>query len=98
MENTTNHPWSDFWVFRSRKLQAFFDHVFINPVLYIFIYCVQERTSEDSKEAESFQQLLTARIQEFVEEVRHCVCPDSTNRQNLLTDLSAFLLILLGRI
>ena len=30
---------------------------------------LQERTSEDSKEAESFQQLLTARIQEFVEEV-----------------------------
>ena len=29
----------------------------------------QERTSEDSKEVESFQQLLTARIQEFVEEV-----------------------------
>ncbi|KAK2547080.1 Vacuolar protein sorting-associated protein 52-like protein [Acropora cervicornis] len=30
---------------------------------------LMERTSEDSKEAESFQQLLTARIQEFVEEV-----------------------------
>ena len=33
----------------------------------------QERTSEDSKESESFQQLLTARIQEFVEEVHGCL-------------------------
>ena len=35
------------------------------------LLCLQERTSEDSKEAESFQQLLTARIQEFVEEVTY---------------------------
>jgi len=32
-------------------------------------YLFQERTSEDSKEVEGFQQLLTARIGEFVEEV-----------------------------
>ena len=34
-----------------------------------YLFPFQERTSEDSKEVESFQQLLTARIQEFVEEV-----------------------------
>jgi hypothetical protein len=34
-----------------------------------FLLCCQERTSEDSQETESFQQLLSARIQEFVEEV-----------------------------
>ena len=37
--------------------------------MVFFSIIKQERISEDSAEAESFQQLLTARIQEFVEEV-----------------------------
>jgi len=37
--------------------------------LYLSSYSFQERTSEDSKESESFKELLTARTHEFIEEV-----------------------------
>ena len=42
----------------------------LNCENFILLYCLKERTSDESKESECFKSLLHARTQEFVEEAR----------------------------